>query len=54
MPKIAIHEPEDGIRYIPFEDPVPNRTIGMVWRKTRVRNELFDLLTKLISGSHVI
>jgi len=49
MPKIAIHESEDGIRYIPFEEPVPKRTIGMVWRKTSARNELFDLLTKLIS-----
>ncbi len=48
MPKIAIHEPEDGIRYIPFEEPVPKRTIGMVWRKTSARNELFELLTKLI------
>lgn len=48
MPKIAIYEPEDGICYIPFEAPVPRRTIGMVWRKTSARNELFDRLTKLI------
>lgn len=37
MPKIAIHEPEDGICYIPFVKPAPTRTIGLVWRKTSVR-----------------
>lgn len=49
MPKIAIHEPEEGIRYIPFADPVPKRTIGMVWRKTSARNELLERLTRLMS-----
>ncbi|MDO9048714.1 MAG: LysR substrate-binding domain-containing protein [Methylobacter sp.] len=48
MPKIAIHEPEDGIRYIPFDEPVPKRTIGIVWRKTSARNELLERLTKLM------
>lgn len=50
MPKIAIHEPEDGIRYIPFDEPVPKRTIGLVWRKTSARNELLELLTELMSA----
>lgn len=49
MPKIAIHEPEEGIRYIPFSEPVPKRTIGMVWRKTSARNELLERLARLMS-----
>lgn len=49
MPKIAIREHEEGIRYIPFENPVPKRTLGLFWRKTSSRNELFGRLTKLIS-----
>jgi len=50
MPKIAIHEPEEGIHYIPFTDPVPKRTIGMVWRKTSARNELLEKLARLMSA----
>ncbi|MDD5321479.1 MAG: LysR substrate-binding domain-containing protein [Methylococcales bacterium] len=52
MPKIAIHEPEDGIRYIAFEEPVPKRTIGLFWRKTSARNVLLDRLSELISIPH--
>lgn len=48
MPKIAIHEPEEGIHYIPFENPAPKRTIGLVWRKTSTRTKLLELLIKLI------
>lgn len=48
MPKIAIHEPEEGIRYIPFDDPAPKRTIGLFWRRTSSRNELLEELIKLI------
>jgi len=42
MPKIAINESETDIRYIPFEEPAPKRTIGLVWRKTSVRTELME------------
>ena len=48
MPKIAIHQPEEGIRYIPFDDPAPKRTIGLFWRRTSSRNELLEELIKLI------
>jgi LysR family transcriptional regulator, hydrogen peroxide-inducible genes activator len=48
MPKIAIHEHEEGVCYIPFEDPVPKRTIGLFWRKTSARKELLELLVKLM------
>ena len=48
MPKIAIREHEEGICYIPFEDPAPKRTIGLFWRKTTARTELLGLLVNLI------
>lgn len=48
MPKIAIRGPEEGIRYIPFEDPVPKRTIALVWRKTSARKELINLMSTLL------
>jgi LysR family hydrogen peroxide-inducible transcriptional activator len=49
MPKIAINNVENGIHYIPFKEPVPKRTIGLVWRKTSARTELMEQLIKLIS-----
>jgi LysR family hydrogen peroxide-inducible transcriptional activator len=48
MPKIAIREPEEGIRYIPFDDPAPKRTIGFFWRRTSSRNQLLIELIKLM------
>lgn len=47
IPKIAIKQQEDTIRYIPFESPVPKRTIGLVWRKSSVRNQLMEKLVEL-------
>ncbi len=49
MPKIAIHEPEDGICYIPFVEPAPTRTIGLVWRKTSARKQLMEKFTHLMT-----
>lgn len=49
MPEIAIHEREEGICYIPIEDPAPMRTIGLVWRKTSARKPVIDRLTNLLS-----
>ena len=48
MPKIAIREPEEGIRYIPFEEPAPKRTIALTWRKTSARKELLRLMSTLL------
>ncbi len=48
MPKIALQQPGDGIRYIPFEKPVPTRTIALVWRKTSGRKKLLSLLATLL------
>jgi LysR family hydrogen peroxide-inducible transcriptional activator len=47
MPKIAIPKHDDGIRYIPFKAPAPQRTIGLVWRKTSARKVLITELGRL-------
>ena len=46
FPDIARHENEMGIHYIPFQEPVPNRTIGLVWRKTTARKVVIDRLAE--------
>lgn len=53
MPNIAIHEPEEGISYIPFADPAPKRTIALAWRKTSARTELLERLIKLLTIANV-
>lgn len=49
MPKIAIHEPEADINYIPFVNPKPKRTIGLVWRKTSTRSQLMNRVISLLT-----
>ena len=51
IPKIAIHEGEVGIHYIPFEAPIPTRTIGLVWRKTTARAQVVNRLTEIFTAS---
>jgi LysR family hydrogen peroxide-inducible transcriptional activator len=48
MPKIAMHADDPGIRYIPFAQPVPHRTIGLVWRKTTTRRRVIEEITHLL------
>lgn len=51
MPEIAIKESEPDIHYIAFEEPVPKRTIGLVWRKTSARKELMEQLMQMVSSA---
>lgn len=46
MPQIAIQKGEDRIAYVPFEGGNLSRTIGLVWRKTSKRRQVFE---KIIS-----
>ncbi|WP_150049676.1 MULTISPECIES: LysR substrate-binding domain-containing protein [Methylomonas] len=48
MPRIAVRQQEQGIRYIPFRPPVPSRSIGLVWRKTSHRGQLIAVVADLI------
>ncbi len=53
MPEIAMglnkDRDEDGIRYIPFKEPRPKRTIGLVWRKTLIKTAVIDELIKILT-----
>lgn len=49
MPKIAINGSERDINFIPFEDPAPVRSIGLVWRKTTARIEVIQELIPMIT-----
>lgn len=53
MPRIAIQKNETDICYIPFNAPAPQRTIGLVWRKTCARLAVIEaLLTLAQEDSH--
>ena len=41
MPKLATRADDTAVRYIPFKPPVPSRTIGLYWRKTSIRKDLY-------------
>lgn len=49
MPKIAIQQEDPDLAYIPFKDPIPQRTIALVYRKATARNQILDLFSSLIS-----
>lgn len=49
MPKITLRR-DNHIRYIPFDLP-PQRTIGLVWRKTSARTQLIETLRALIQAT---
>lgn len=51
MPRIAIQANESGIRYIPFREPAPKRTIGLVWRKSSARLPVMHALIAQLSAS---
>ena len=51
LPQLAIptNRNQAGIKYIPFEAPIPTRTIGVVCRNNSVRKICFEELAKLIA-----
>lgn len=48
IPKIAMRENEEGMRYIRFKQPAPSRQIGLVWRKTTHRQQVINQLIGII------
>lgn len=50
MPAIAA-TPAPALRYIPFTDPAPSRTIGLVWRKTSARGEVMREMAAIMRES---
>jgi DNA-binding transcriptional LysR family regulator len=53
MPTIAIRPGEIGIKYIGFDKAAPKRTIGLVWRKSSVREVLLKRLGGLFEEGKV-
>ncbi len=58
MPEMAVPKrttKRDAVRYLPFDEPVPSRRIGMLYRKNSYRAETFariaELIATLIDGS---
>ncbi len=51
IPKIAIREQEAGICYVPFANPAPKRTIGLVWRKTSSRAQVLAILSDIFTAN---
>lgn len=49
MPKLATKTATKNVEYIPFKKPIPFREIGLVYRKTHVRAELFSQMAKLMA-----
>jgi LysR family hydrogen peroxide-inducible transcriptional activator len=51
LPQLAIPTTrhQAGIKYIPFKQPIPSRTIGLVCRNNSVRKVCFEELSKLIN-----
>ncbi|MCI5050451.1 MAG: LysR substrate-binding domain-containing protein [Rickettsiales bacterium] len=47
MPEIALRDNSDT-KTIPFREPVPSRTIALVWRKTSARKQLMHALSELL------
>lgn len=51
IPNIAIQDQEAGIRYLPFKEPAPVRTVGLVWRKTTARQEVLQHMITLFTNT---
>ncbi|MGA2655353.1 MAG: LysR substrate-binding domain-containing protein [Gammaproteobacteria bacterium] len=49
FPKLATKIATKNIEYIPFKKPAPYREIGLVFRKTHVRAELFSQMAKMMT-----
>ena len=48
IPKLAVQPNDPHVLYIPFAEPAPARTIGLLWRTTSARTPLFHAITKLL------
>lgn len=46
VPHIAIHEPDPGICYIPFDSDHYKRTIGLVWRTSSLKTDIIEHILK--------
>lgn len=47
MPEIAKRD-QEGVHYIQFKNPAPQRTIGLVWRRSSARGELVHAIAEIV------
>jgi len=47
MPRLAC-QANDGITYVPFSQPKPSRTIGLVWRNSVAKKKLLEEMARQI------
>jgi LysR family hydrogen peroxide-inducible transcriptional activator len=49
LPRMSVTSEDDSLlKFIPFEDPVPNRRVVLAWRKTFTRDEAINALRQTI------
>jgi LysR family hydrogen peroxide-inducible transcriptional activator len=49
VPRLSIpREPQDLVRYVPFEAPVPSRRVVLAWRRTFTRYEAIAALRNAV------
>lgn len=52
IPESAARKGERGIRYLPFAETPPSRSIALVWRKTTARRALMEKMVELLKAVH--
>jgi LysR family hydrogen peroxide-inducible transcriptional activator len=50
IPEIAIRKNDPGVQYISFKHPAPMRTIGIVWRKTSVKEQVIKKIIPFMTS----
>lgn len=50
IPKLSVYKKDSYVKYIPFESPSPSRTVGIFWRRTSARSQLFGEVANIISS----
>jgi LysR family hydrogen peroxide-inducible transcriptional activator len=54
LPRMSISLEDDGLlKFIPFKDPVPNRRVVLVWRKSFTRQDAINALQKTILSAEL-
>jgi len=48
VPEMAAREPSRNLRFIPFREPKPHRSIGLVWRQRASQQDFFEQIGALM------
>lgn len=52
VPRLALEvegRPELGLKFVPFPEPTPGRTISLAWRRGSPRRDEFRLLGEMLA-----